>query len=340
MEQELASLFREYSGHEVSGCVPITGSASDRKYFRLSGNGITAIGVLGDDIDENKAFLAIGRHLLSKGIRVPEIYAVSPCCRCYLQQDLGSLSLYDAVAEGRGKAASGKYPSRNTYSLEERALLTGTVASLPEIQIAGAEDFDFSCCHPVQSFDARSVMFDLNYFKYCFLKASGTGFDEYRLEKDFERLRDRLLSVGEYGFMYRDFQARNVMLHDGRPYFIDFQGGRRGPVHYDLASFVWQAKAAYPRDLKEEMISAYIGALRKFRPVDADSFREELRHFALFRTLQVLGTYGFRGYYERKRHFMESVPFAISNLRELIAVPFDGYPYLMDVLARLTGSYP
>lgn len=345
MDTKLYSLFTEYFGFEPDSCERLSGAGSNRQYYRLEGNGVSAIGVSGTDIHENEAFIGIGRHFKSRNLNVPEIYSVSRDGMCYIQEDLGDVSLYDAVSSGRAAASSSMLGGEDVaaaYSAEERALLLRTVSVLPEIQIKGAEGLDFGCCYPVKEFDARSVMFDLNYFKYCFLKTSGVEFDEMKLEDDFESLRDRLLSVEGYGFMYRDFQARNVMLRDGEPFFIDFQGGRKGPVHYDLASFVWQAKACYPADLKEEMLSEYLRALREFREfmdVDERKFREDLRYFVLFRMMQVLGAYGFRGRFEKKRHFIESIPYAMANLEDFLRTPVPECPYLTEVLGRLLSGY-
>ena len=179
------------------------------------------------------------------------------------------------------------------------------------------------------------ILFDLNYFKYCFLKATGLEFNEVTLQEDFEKLKDDLMQDMGDTFMYRDFQARNVMIKDGEPYFIDFQGGRRGPIYYDVASFAWQARAHYPEKLRKEMIQAYISALKGYTEVDESHFYERLRLFVLFRTLQVLGAYGFRGYFEKKPHFLASVPYALANLRRLLQKPFSDYPYLNQVLTNL-----
>ena len=183
------------------------------------------------------------------------------------------------------------------------------------------------------------VMFDLNYFKYCFLKATGLDFNEVRLQDDFERLKDDLLRDSGETFMYRDFQARNVMFKDGEPYFIDFQGGRRGPVYYDVASFIWQARSRYPDDLKEMLTETYLRALKGYTEVDEALFYERLRIFVLFRTLQVLGAYGFRGYFEKKPHFLGSIPYALNNLRKILKTPFETYPYLTEVLVKLTSMH-
>ena len=327
----LTALFRSYTGKDAEKCLALSPSGSRRRYFRLFASDVSLIGVYGTDLDENRAFIALSRHFRSKGLRVPEVLAVSEDGMCYLQQDLGDSLLYDALAEARSTGA---------YGPAERALLLRAVSELPSIQVEGALGLDFSVCYPSEAFNARMVDFDLNYFKYCFLKPTSVEFNEEMLQDDFDRLKADLLQDVPDAFMYRDFQARNIMLHDGELWYIDFQGGRRGPLEYDLASFVWQARARYPEDFKRALVDAYLDALEKLIPVDRDAFRERLRTFVLFRTLQVLGAYGFRGRIEKRAHFLESIPYALENLRELLSEPFCRYPYLSDVLARLAQDGP
>ena len=312
----LESLFARQFGSAPVKVEALCGSASHRRYFRLWGEDFSVIGVEGTDPDENRAFLTLDRHFASKGIRVPEVLAVQGLC--YLQEDLGGDSLFDvAVAGGNFR----------------EDLLCATMAALPKIQVEGAQGLDWSVCYPQPSFDARMVDFDLNYFKYDYLKLTGAEFNEIRLQEDFDRMKADLLAEPSDTFLYRDFNARNVMVCRGEPWFIDFQGGRRGPVYYDVASFVWQAKAAYPPALREKLVSAYLEALKAYLPVDEAHFRERLRLFVLFRQLQVLGCYGFRGLWEGKPYFRDSIPFALKNLQELL--PFPQYPYLSEVLAGL-----
>ena len=325
----LKDLYRAHFGVDPAEVTELQASGSHRRYYRMTGPGMASVmGVVGTSLEENRAFLTLDRHFAGKGIPVPEILSVSGDGMRYLQEDLGSTLLFDAIAPGR---------ENGHYSPQERALLCKVIARLPDIQFACRDGFDWQVCYPEPAFDRRMVSFDLNDFKYCFLKATGLEFNEIRLQDDFDRLTEDLLrDVGDT-FMYRDFQARNVMIRDGEPYFIDFQGGRRGPVYYDLASFVWQARARYPDELRHELEQTYLQSLKKYLPdLDEAEFRSRYRLFILFRTLQVLGAYGFRGYFEKKPHFLGSVPFAMDNLRKLLQVPFTEYPYLDEVLTQLT----
>ncbi|MDL2241937.1 phosphotransferase, partial [Bacteroidales bacterium OttesenSCG-928-L03] len=246
------------------------------------------------------------------------------------QQDLGDSSLFDYIKEGR---------ERGLFTPEVKEILAQTIRQLVDFQYQGADELDFSVCYPQTMFDSRTVLWDLNYFKYAFLKPLGVHFLEDRLEDDFERMAKVLTHEPTDTFLYRDFQSRNVMLFKGNPYFIDYQGGRKGPVYYDLASFLWQAKANYPDHLRNELIDVYLEKLSEYRPVDADQFRVRLDQFVLFRTLQVLGAYGFRGYFEQKSHFLESIPFALKNLGRLLIKGFPEYPYLTQVLREVIAQF-
>ena len=324
--EQIKNLYRTYTGHEAEKVTELPSSGSNRRYFRLHGPQ-TLIGVSGTSIEENRAFIYMADHFRQKGLPVPEVYAQSNDQSFYLQEDLGDTLLFDAIEKGR---------KSSVFDESEKTLLRQTITKLPEIQFVGSDGFDFSYCYPQEEFNQRSILWDLNYFKYCFLKATGMEFQENRLEDDFLKMSDVLLRNQSATFMYRDFQSRNVMIRDGQPWFIDFQGGRKGPVYYDVASFLWQAKAKYPEDLRQELLLDYIEALRKYMPVDEKYFLSQLRHFVLFRTLQVLGAYGFRGYFEKKPHFIQSVPFAIENLRQLLKQDYPEYPYLCGLLRELT----
>lgn len=324
--KELEQLYIKYTGSEASEITELPSSGSNRRYFRLSGV-LSIIGVSGTSPEENQAFIYMSDHFLKKGLPVPQVYCCSDDKLFYLQEDLGDTLLFDAIEKGRKTCF---------FDEKERSLLHKTMELLPSIQYKGAENFDFTKCYPQPEFNLRSILWDLNYFKYCFLKATGMEFQENKLEDDFQKMGDILLSEDTNTFLYRDFQSRNVMIHQDEPFFIDFQGGRRGPIYYDVASFLWQAKAQYTSELRDELIDVYLNALQKYNIIDKSHFKNQLRHFVLFRTLQVLGAYGFRGYFEKKPHFIQSVPFAISNLRQLLKEGFPEYPYLSKVLESLT----
>ena len=334
MAQSLSLLFFEATGKKAGEQTALTASGSNRRYYRIESEDKTAslIGVQGTSRDENHAFLYMAEHFMQKGLNVPKVLAVSDDEMNYVQQDLGNVLLFDYIAEGR---------KTGVFSAKEKDMLRETMRALARFQVTGAEDFDFNQCYPQPEFNLRSILWDLNYFKYCFLKATGLDFQEDKLENEFERLAYILLQNRMNAFMYRDFQSRNVMVHketDGTevPYFIDFQGGRKGPVFYDVASFLWQAKANFHPDLREELVEVYLEELQKYMPVDKEVFYETLKHFVLFRTMQVLGAYGFRGYFEKKPHFLQSIPFAIDNLRHLLKHASEDYPYLIEVLQKMT----
>ena len=272
---------------------------SNRVYTRVKdADGKTVIRVDGTNRDENRAFIYMSRHFAALGLPVPKVLWVSEDEMSYTQEDLGDTLLFDSI----------------TPILLERA-----IRALAHIQIEGAKDFDWSVCFPVPTMDERSIRWDLNYFKYCFLKGTKIEFSEPKLEDDFDALVQKLTANANINtFLYRDCQSRNIMIKDGQPYFIDFQGGRRGPTQYDVASLLWQAKANIAPALREQMIDAYLDELKRLQPdLDEHEWRTALPHFVLFRTLQVLGAYGYRGYFERKQHFLESIPNALRNLKEI-----------------------
>ena len=339
--QQLVDLYKKWSGEDPKRVEKLPGAGSNREYYRMVGaDEKTVIGVVGTSRDEDHAFIYLARHFGSLKLPVPRVLAASDDELRYLQEDLGQVSLFDAIRGGR--EAGGRYNQR------EKELLKLTIRQLANIQMRGARGLDWKNCYPQPAFDQDSVLFDLNYFKYCFLKPTDLDFHELKLEANFRMLAKDLTAEDCDGFLYRDFQARNVMLvpttqhptpntQHLTPYFIDFQGGRRGPFYYDLASFLWQASAKYPYKVRRELVYEYYHALKQYTEVpQPHHFVDRLSLFVLFRLLQVLGAYGFRGYFERKQHFIESIPPAIKNLRELLDERNFPYSYLVDVLDRLT----
>ncbi|WP_308231736.1 phosphotransferase [uncultured Prevotella sp.] len=331
--EKLVELYDMWHNSMPVNTVRLAGAGSNRAYYRLfDDEGNSVVGVVGTSRDENHAFIYLSEHFTKRQLPVPQILAVSDDGLRYLQTDLGEVSLFDAIRGGR--EAGGR------YNLDEQELLKRTIRQLPNIQIRGARELDWQNCYPQPEFDEDSVLFDLNYFKYCFLKPSDLDFNELKLEANFRLFAKDLTSEQCDSFMYRDFQARNVMLDaGGNPFFIDYQGGRKGPFYYDLASFLWQASARYSNKLRRELVLEYYNALQQYIEVPSvRHFVARLSLFVLFRTLQVLGAYGFRGYFERKKHFLDSIPPAMDNLRALLKLGEDvfPYPYMMDMLRRLT----
>ena len=282
---------------------------SNRIYTRETDeNGRSIIRVQGTNRDENRAFIYMARHFHALGLPVPELYWVSEDEMSYTQEDLGDTLLFDKL---------------------DPVLVERAIRALAHVQVEGANDFDWSVCFPVPAMDERAIRWDLNYFKYCFLKGTKIEFSEPKLEDEFDKLVTVILAQPAETFLYRDFQSRNVMIKDGQPYFIDFQGGRRGSTQYDVASFLWQAKAKFTPAFREQMIEAYLDELAVTGyGLQVTEWKAALPHFVLLRTLQVLGAYGYRGYFERKQHFLESIPLALHNLRDILAPLQNEYPYL------------
>jgi aminoglycoside/choline kinase family phosphotransferase len=326
----LKQLFEQYTNEKLLLKEELSASGSNRCYFRLLSKNHSIIGVRGTSPEENSAFVEMSKHFKSKGLPVPVALIQSEDGLYYLQEDLGDTLLFDYIADGR---------KTGVFHESEKEMLRKTMKKLAEIQVLGAEGFDFSVCYPQPEFNERSILWDLNYFKYCFLKATGLNFQEDKLEDDFLKFAKVLLRSKTTTFLYRDFQSRNVMIKDENPYFIDFQGGRKGPVYYDVASFLWQAKARYNPELREELLQKYLESLKMYMPVDESDFRDQLKNYVLFRTLQVLGAYGFRGYFEKKPHFLQSIPHAMDNLRTILNETNEkkiNYPYLLKVLKQVT----
>lgn len=328
----LSQLYIDYTGFPPSSVFRLPGAASGRKYYRLTGNIIkdekpvefNCIGVAGDTFRDCRAFVELAKCFGKEGIRVPEVYAVADDYMHYIQQDLGSVSLFDLINDSKKRGDGDVVKPIVKETLSE-------LAKMQSVDLSVWSSHSEYC-----SFGIRQAMWDLNYFKYEYIRPSGIDIEEDQLEDDFERFAEDLCSSAAVtqGFMYRDFQSRNIMVHDSKPYFIDFQGGRLGPVIYDAVSFLWQAKAGFTDDFRQEMLEHYfeeLSRLKSFSRNEPDE-RKSVNMFALFRTLQVLGAYGLRGLVERKAHFIESIPAALENLKMLIERgAADRYPELKRV---------
>jgi aminoglycoside/choline kinase family phosphotransferase len=306
----LEDLFQQHFHVPAERADPIRGlGASERQIVRLSNEQSRAIGVLHDVREENAAFIAFSRHFAAHRLRVPEIYAVDLSRNAYLEEDLGDTTLYQFLAANR---KGGAIASRVVDMYRK------VVAILPRFQVEAGRDLDYSLCYPRDSYDGRSIAWDLNYFKYFFLMCGGIAFGEQTLEDDFERLVEFLLQADRRYFLYRDFQSRNVMVCDGEPCFLDYQGGRRGALQYDIASLLYDAKADLPPSLRQELLGRYLDALSGHVRLDRDAFMRHYYAYVLVRIMQAMGAYGFRGFFERKPLFLQSVPYALGNLRWLL----------------------
>ena len=323
-------LFADWSGHKVLKTTPLPRSGSDRQYSRLTADDQrTVMAAYNPNVAENEAYFAFTKAFADAGVNVPEVLAVSDDRTCYLVEDLGSEPLYNLVVEANGS------PDEHLVQLYKRVL-----ADLARMQVVAGHNIDYSLCIGTPDFDQTAIQWDLNYFKYCFLKNAHIDFDESKLESDFETIKQDAASAECQFFMFRDFQSRNIMLKNSEPYYIDFQGGKRGPLMYDVASVLYQAKAKFSEELRNQLFDSYIEALQTLIPADRERLFKEFKLFALIRTLQVLGAYGFRGYYEKKKHFIESIPLAVKNLKDLLALKFINLPYIEAVANKIDIAEP
>ncbi len=299
--------------------------------MRLSGGEMSAIGILSTIREENVAFLEFSKHFRNQGMPVPEIYAEDLDKGAYLEEDLGDTTLFEFLGEHR----SGEDIDAQAMDAYRKA-----VEALPRFQVVAGRDLNYKVCYPRSSFDRQSIAWDLNYFKYYFLRLAGVPFNEQSLEHDFGKLTKFLLAVDREYFLYRDFQSRNVMLRAGEPYFLDYQGGRKGALQYDIASLLYDGKADLPPAMRQQLLDHYLDCLAGLIDLDRGAFMEHYYAYVYVRILQALGAYGFRGFYERKEHFLQSVPYALKNLRwlaENVKLPI-ALPALMEALEAIGSS--
>jgi aminoglycoside/choline kinase family phosphotransferase len=329
----LNELFAQHFHSPVGRVQPLQGQlgGSGRNIIRLASEKCSAIGILYDVREENVAFLEFSRHFRRHGLPVPEIYAEDLSRGAYLEEDLGDTTLFEFLSNHR---------DGGNIAPEAVEAYRQVVAVLPRFQVEAGRDLNYKVCYPRSSFDRLSIAWDLNYFKYYFLRLAGIPFNEQALENDFGHLTKFLLSAARSYFLYRDFQSRNVMWRDGHPYFIDYQGGRRGALHYDIASLLFDGKADLPPELRQQLLDHYLDTLAGFIPLEREVFMQHYYAYVYVRIMQALGAYGFRGFYERKAHFLQSVPYALKNLRWLlhhVELPIP-LPTLLDVFQSMLGS--
>lgn len=329
----LEKLFQRHFGIAAEEVKPLQGElgGSGRAILRVRGGNRSAIGILNSVREENVAFLEFSRHFRRYGLPVPEIYGEDLSAGAYLEEDLGDTTLFQFLAKHRRGENLGP---------EVIEAYRKVVAILPRFQVEAGRDLNYKVAYPRGSFDRQSIAWDLNYFKYYFLRLAGVPFNEQALEDDFGRLTRFLLSAPRDYFLYRDFQSRNVMLRDGQPFFLDYQGGRKGALQYDVASLLFDGKADLPPEVRQQLLDHYLDCLQPYASISREAFMEHYYAFVYVRIMQALGAYGFRGFYERKPHFLQSVPYALKNLRWLahnVKLPVN-LPALMDAFKGMLGS--
>jgi len=305
---QLKLLYEGWAKEEALYIIPLAQSGSYRKYFRINGKEKTAIGVFNPDEKENKAFISFTKHFLKKGLNVPKLYTQNLEENIYLIEDLGDTTLFSLIE---------KEKTNNSLSEKVLSYYRDALSHLIRFQIDGGKGLDYSVCYPRAKFDKQSIIWDLNYFKYYFLKLAKIPFDEQKLEDDFNAFSKFLLQADSKYFMYRDFQSRNILVHNDELYFVDYQGGRKGALQYDVASLLFQAKVNLPAQIREDLLKFYLDEVGQKVKIKNQNFLKQYNGYVLIRLLQTLGAYGFRGYYENKSHFLLSIPFALNNLQWL-----------------------
>lgn len=307
MVSSLKTIFKKWSGEDAGRVLPLPTSGSDRKYFRIKSKNFIALGVYNNNKKENIAFIEFSKHFKKHSLNVPEIYCADLENNIYLIEDFGDIDLFSLIKK-----------NKNNFSTEIINIYKKSLSELIKFQLNEGKGINYNLCYPRKSFDKQSMLWDLNYFKYYFLKLTGVSFDEQELENNFHLFINILLEAENNYFMYRDFQSRNILVQNNTPFFIDYQGGRKGPLQYDLASLLFQVRAEMPNNTREELLDYYIEQLKKNIDVDKEKFKKHYYAFVFLRLLQVMGAYGFRGLYEKKAHFVQSIPYAIKTLKYLL----------------------
>ncbi len=325
----LKTLYKKWSGEEINQIDNLPSSGSNRKYFRIKSSKHKALGVYNNNLKENKAFIKFSKHFKKYSLNVPEIYCEDLKNNIYLIEDFGDIDLFSLIKK-----------NENKYSTEIFDIFKKTLTELIKFQLTAGKGINYDLCYPRKSFDKQSMLWDLNYFKYYFLKFADIPFDEQELENDFHSFIDILLEADNDYFMYRDFQSRNILIRENLPCFIDYQGGRKGALQYDVASLLFQVRAEMPNNIREELLDYYIEQLKNSIEIDEKEFKKYYYAFVYLRLMQVMGAYGFRGLYEKKAHFVQSIPFAIKNLKWMLKNhPLsEGLPELNSALTELAAS--
>lgn len=301
--EQIELLYKEVFGSMPDSVEKIPQSGSDRVYYRVVGPA-TCIATTGKNVKENQTFLKFSHHFKKSNCPVPTIYIISDDEEIYLQEDFGDESLLDQL-------------QKHGYNDHVYGLFKQSLQQLAHMQIKGHVDFNYDWCITSREFGRQAILSDLLYFRYYFLDTLKIPYDKEKLQDDFEDLSIYLTRVEHKYFMFRDFQSRNVMVKEGKVHFIDYQGGMKGAVQYDVASMLWQAKAELPDEWKNDLLEFYMDCVEDVlkNTIDRTRFVSQYNGYVLIRLLQVLGAYGFRGLFERKAHFLTSIPLALRNLR-------------------------
>ncbi len=307
-KQIIVEGYKELFGETDFSVTALPRSGSDRRYFRIKTDSKTIIGAYNANLEENEAFIGFTKHFLKQQLPVPEIYGYLPDKFIYYLRDLGDINLYTWLHQRE---------DLNDFNPETKNLYRKIFDKLIRFQVNGIQGLDLDLCYPHRSFDRQSMMWDLNYFKYMLLKLLAVPFNERQLEKDFNSLADFLLETGQDYFLYRDFQTANVMVIGEEPWFIDYQGGRKGAPQYDVASMLYDAKIPMSDEDREELLSYYIENFCAKTGEDKKKFRAYYTGFSMIRVMQALGAFGFRGLYEKKPTFVESIVPGVNLLAKI-----------------------
>lgn len=327
----LKSLFKKHTGENAVSIKLLPLSGSNRKYYRLKSDNKSIIGAFNNEIRENNAFIYLSQHFKKYNLPVPTVFEIEESGTYYIQEDLGDNTLFSLIESSKDD---------NRFNNSVIAIYKNVLRHLICFQTKSAVDLDFSNCYPRQAFDKQSLLWDLNYFKYYFLKLSDVDFDEQLLEDDFQKFSDFLLQSDSEFFMYRDFQSRNIMIVDNNPYFIDYQGGRKGALQYDVASLLYDAKADMSQQIRDELLNFYLDELEKTTTNKRNDFLKYYNFFVVIRIMQALGAYGYRGLFQKKQHFIKSIPYAINNLKYLLLQnDWDKFSYLHQMLMKLCDKW-
>jgi aminoglycoside/choline kinase family phosphotransferase len=301
--------YKDFFGVSEIKIVALPRSGSDRKYFRIYDGEKTIIGAHNANHEENEAFIGFSKHFLSQGLPVPEIYTYLPEKFIYFLQDLGDNNLYTWLHNKE---------DIHVLNVNTKDLYRKILDKLILFQTRGIKGLNLDLCYPHRSFDRQSMMWDMNYFKYMLLKLLAVPFSERQLESDFNTLCDYLLETGQDYFLYRDFQTANIMVVGEEPWFIDYQGGRKGAPQYDVASLLYDAKIPMANGSREELLGYYISNFCSVSKEDKDEFRGFYAGFSMIRLMQALGAFGFRGLYEQKPTFTDSIVPGVMVLMQII----------------------